>query len=90
MNQNIRFDLTGVADLDPSTGTKMTAPSPKPKLPGEEMVLESALRLYSSLALPQSGLIRDFLDFKSKPHLRVTTVGTMKFASIKPSTSAQG
>jgi len=37
--------------------------------------------------LPQSGVIKDFVDFKSKPHLRVKTVGTMKLASVKPSTT---
>jgi hypothetical protein len=87
MDQNTRIDMTQIADLDPATsGIPVPPPRRKPKLPGQEAVLESTLRFYTDMNLPESPVIRDLLDFKSKPHLRLSIVGKPKFASVRPST----
>ncbi|HKP85583.1 MAG TPA: hypothetical protein VJZ26_05785 [Blastocatellia bacterium] len=84
--QDVRVDLTGVADLDPSVGTKIHFPTQKPNLPAAESVLEAGLKVYSGTKLPNAGVVKDFLDFKSSPNLRVNIIGALKRATVMAST----
>ncbi len=83
---HILIDLTGVANLDISTATRVQLPGAKQPHFGEETALRASLGLYSHTHRPGTGLIRDILRLQDASVLRVTVVGSVR-GTTAPSSS---
>jgi hypothetical protein len=87
MDQNVRIDVTKVAGIDPrAIGTKTRIPRQRTNLPGEQSMIEAGIKAYAATHGTGSGVLLDALDFKSKPSLTVTTVGSIAKAPTRPCT----
>ena len=83
MDQNVRIDVTKVAGIDPrAIGTKTRIPRQRTNLPGEQSMIEAAIKAYGATHGTGSGVLLDALDFKSKPSLTVTTAQRSRIIGV--------
>ena len=88
---SIRIHLDEIADLDPADKrlkkTRVIMPKPQKQSSLEETMLESALRIFSTIDFPLSPLVGDCLDFKSNPKRDIKPLGALKHMTVRPHAS---
>jgi hypothetical protein len=86
--KKITINLAQMEDFDPQDRKvpkkKVIMPKPQSQLPGEETLLESAVKIYSELDKPYAKVLGEMLDFTKPPTGKVTTVGKPKGFLVPP------
>ncbi|MBL8308927.1 MAG: hypothetical protein JNL19_00750 [Burkholderiales bacterium] len=82
---NVRIDLSAVADIDPEQIGRRAGIAPRrPPAMGSETVLEGALRAYAATGATGAGIVRDALAFSESPTTSVAFVGSIRRAPVRP------
>lgn len=84
MNQ-CRIDLTAVADIDPiKIGRPARILPYQPPILGSQTAIETALRAYCAAGFTGAPILQECLDFAHDPRIRLTFVGSIKKAPVRP------
>jgi hypothetical protein len=85
--ENIRIDVTGIADLEPKNGHRVSIGSMQPSLPLESKALEAMLRTYVAAcgADGQTGVIGGLLRAADTPSMGIQVVGNVAAAPVRVS-----